>query len=372
VKNSLKSTPNALEDDLKEFEDDYAVKSAEIEGVRQQIRETGDLDQKERLRIKEKRLRQERRNIYEKINAIKLELDAQKIKHQEPRTPQAETTSTSPLDIHRAWIVESTPSWIRDFQQPQPFIRHHSQISNILNGYDPFPDYVAEHELAFLFGQVGGFWSQHPTYVTISSNFLPEIILADRGGGKTAFVCALSQIGDIEGNPLKGTFPIFMTGDSLTLKNAQNQFAKDLLDFVYTNPSRLPGLNRTEKKFLARLLVNGVGVDLVKVRLSQILETDKDFVDIIEQVKPSSRVSQERWLPQAQQCLKLLGFTQALLALDFNQGNTRSLKTWLRNMQRWANYSIIIKLFLPKHLQEDFSEFLDRIKTSTCSQGYYS
>jgi len=259
----------------------------------------------------------------------------------ELRTPTSQTIEPTPSPI--------TPSWILEFPKPQPTLPA-SQISTNLRGFNPFPDNRAEYDLAILFGKVGGFWSRHPTYAAISANFFPEAIVAETGCGRTAFAYALSQIGDVDQYPLDRTLPIIITGSNLTITSTQNQVANAFLNHVYVNPATLTSLNQAENKFLARVLVSGLGADRVRVRLRQILENDPDLGNFIEQASQLSRPKTAQWLRQVQSCLDLLGFKRAILAFDFGPNSKRQLNTWQRNIPLWAEHSLIPKLFVPATL----------------------
>lgn len=255
-------------------------------------------------------------------------------------------------------------SWIFDLPRPRSILPD-SAISARLNGYPPFRSPLAERELEYLFGEVGCFWSGHHTYATLADNFDPQIVVAGPGSGKTAFAFALTQVGSAEGVPLADTLPILISGENHTFKNVQSQITRALFHFINANAWVLSNLNQVKQQFLFRLLINGLGSDFVKLRLSQAIEADKSLANMIEQIKPTSRSSPHLWLPQIKQSLELLGFKQAILAIDLNGASALGLKFWLSNMLSWANHSLIIKLFLPEPPGPELGHFLDPVETLT-------
>jgi hypothetical protein len=254
------------------------------------------------------------------------------------------------------------PSWVLNLPQPQPILHSHSGINAALRGYTPFANPGAEYELEYLFGKVGCFWSQHPAYAVISAAFYPQVVVAPTGSGKTAFASALTQIGNVEGNPLEGSFPISISGNPRTVKEMQGPFTYALLNFVQVNSSILLALSVPEQQFLLRLLVNGLGIDIVTVRLAQATRTSRDLANLIEQAGHRAKFGHTQWLSQVQQCLALLGFERAILAIDFNQSGATDLKFWSQNILRWATYALIIKLFLPENLGQQLSKISDQVE----------
>jgi len=253
-----------------------------------------------------------------------------------------------------------------DFPKPQPVWYPNSQISAILKGYTPFPDYRAEHksELDFLFSEAGGFWSGHPKYEEIVINGSPEVILAGTGVGKTAFANALVQIGNVDGRLLAQTLPVFITGDRAALLDVQTKCAGALLEFVRVNSSKFLALNLAEKQFLLRLWLQSLNSETVEVRLKPVLEADQSLGGLMKQIGLITRPQPKKWPEQVKLCLESLGFNQLLLVLDFNQSNCRGAKIYLEKMQTWAANAIIIKLFLPLNWPSSFREILCKVPTS--------
>lgn len=275
-------------------------------------------------------------------------------------SPTVSSVKPSDQKLHPVSKPKSKPSWIQDFSRPQPSLQD-SQISTILRGYPLFRSHLAEQELEFLFGNVGCFWSRHPTYATVVSLY-PQVVVANTGSGKTAFAHALTQIGDADGKPLENTLPILLSANMRTIKDTQAQIAGALLKFILDNLTTLNDLTQSQKKFLLRFLVSAQETELVKVRLNQILEADKSLVDSIERVETPARFNQTQWPLYARQCLELLGFERAILVVDLNNANAVQLKFWLQNMTRWAAHNLVVKLFLPENLSYPSGELSDSIE----------
>ncbi len=251
------------------------------------------------------------------------------------------------------------PSWILDLPVPPPILQS-SQISTLLREFDPFSKDLSEHDLGILFGQVGGFWSWHPIYSAISANFFPEVVVTETGMGKTAFAHALIQVGDVNGNPLERTLPIFVAGHQATRPNIRSLFTNALLNFVGLNPSLLAALHPGGQELLIGFLVHGLGIAQVKARLQDVFPKGQNF-------DSSAQQSNKNWLPSAHECLRLLGFERALLAIDFNRQNTENAQACLEDIQQWADHAIIVKLFLPSEETESLTQYLNRFQTQTLS-----
>lgn len=264
-----------------------------------------------------------------------------------PYTPETADQKRVLLDKEK---LEARFSWIQAFPKPRSFVQN-SQISALLKGYDLFPASQAEQELDFLFGEVGGFWSGHPLYAAISGSLAPQVILAEWGGGKTAWAYALGQIGDVEGNPLPGTLPLLLSGENLAFTDIQERLAESLLNFVLANPAKWTGLSQAERKFLQELWVSSLGTERTKIRLSQLSDIEQKLSEVVE-VSQAKPLNQTQWLWQVQECLRLLGFERAVLAVDLNLPDRRSLEFWQQSLLGWAYHSLIIKLFLPQSPEE--------------------
>lgn len=251
-----------------------------------------------------------------------------------------------------------------DAPKLQPILYPGSQISATLKGYDPFPSHLTEHELSFLFGETGGFWSQHPIYISVSASTSPEVVLAAAGGGKTAFAQALIELGTSEGHPLPQTLPVFIEGREVTFQKIQTEFTRALLKFVRFNPVRFQNLGQVEKRFLLHAWLQRMKPNVVEVQLKSLFETDPNLTVMMEQVNKTPPLKQKEWREQSRQCLQILGFDRTFLVIDFNQQNTRGAQFCLQQIQNWATDSIMMKLFLPAESRQDFSQFLNRVKTS--------
>lgn len=250
-----------------------------------------------------------------------------------------------------------------DAPKLQPVLYPGSQISAALKGYDPFRSHLAEDELSFLFGETGGFWSQHPIYISVSASISPEVILVATGGGKTAFAQALIQLGTSEGQPLPQTLPVFIEGRDVTFQKIQTEFTRALLKLARFNPVRFQNLGQAEKRFLLHSWLQRMKPDLIEVQLKSLFEIDPSLIEMMGQVSKAPRLKQKEWQEQSRQCLQILGFDRTFLVIDFNQQNTRGAPFCLQQIQNWATDSIMMKLFLPAESRQDFSEFLNRIKT---------
>ncbi len=198
-------------------------------------------------------------------------------------------------------------------------------------------------------------------YATIATTFQPQVVLADKGGGKTAFAYALQQVGNADATPLPYTLPILLTEDNaITLINAQNQIVKSMLALIRGNPSAVVRLNPNEKKFIVGFLVNQLGTELVQRRLSPVCERDESLPGIIERFQQTSPRASKAWLGRTRDTLEYLGFKRVLLAIDANRQPAGRIRTWLQNLQKWGGYSINPVLFLPLDRRQEFDQLLGR------------
>ncbi|MBN1995311.1 MAG: hypothetical protein JW953_21665 [Anaerolineae bacterium] len=274
------------------------------------------------------------------------------------KKPKPDISAISPLRLPQL-------SWKLDLFKPRPILPD-CQISRTLKGYDPFPNHQAEHELAFLFGEVGGFWSDrgHPAYAAISANFSPELILGESGSGKTACAYALSQLGDVEGKPLAKTLPIYLRGEQVALRDIHKEVALALFNFGRANPAILLDLSPDEQKLLARFWLNSLEAEIVKPRLTQLFAADRNVTRAIQRMKAASWKNQKQWLLAVQDMLRLFHFDRAVLAVDFNEAKPEETLVYLQNMPGWAAHALIIKLFLPAGLAPEIKNFSGNVRIS--------
>lgn len=104
--------------------------------------------------------------------------------------------------------------------------RMDSGIGQLLQRRSPFDKFQAEAELDFLFGEIGGFWSGHKQYAEIFNSSGPQLILGERGSGKTSFAQALVQLGSPEGIMPEHILP-FYTAEA-SIDKIKNQINREL------------------------------------------------------------------------------------------------------------------------------------------------